>query len=474
MKKNLFFIKVLVLLLFVSACNDDEEPVVLEFVTAFENPSVSFSTTDKSKEIKIVFSRSAPEKGTLTVSYIADNASYGTDGDFTTVPSGETGTITIPFNLDDDNTSFTFNKLLNPIEGVTKAVTFTLKSVSILKSTIKGNTNLAVSFTQTAALGGVIAPEVGGPTQPNQVFVDLSSQKQTKVKRDSWNLGFNNGEEFRVTLNGAIFMGAAKLNFTDINAVSETDVTELKNLIRTSSAGSNIYFDGPTGEISKTVIAKISENDEENKVYLLKLGHKIPTEIPKVGSANITGDPKGWKKIRILRKGNDYKLQYADIEDTSFKSVTISKNDDYNFTYFSFDNDKVVTVSPVKEKWDLNFTVFTNVISFGPRALGAYGFTDFVVTNLKGGANSYKVSTKDFEYNDFKFTDVNNESFTENQEDQRSIGSKWRNVFTKKAKEDAFFVLKDTDGNIYKIRFNAMLNDSGERGYPKFEYALLK
>ena len=58
--------------------------------------------------------------------------------------------------------------------------------------------------------------------------------------------------------------------------------------------------------------------------------------------------------------------------------------------------------------------------------------------------------------------------------DQRGVGGKWRDVFEEKVKEDKFFVLKDPDGNIYKIRFNAMLNDSGERGYTKFEYALLK
>ena len=367
MKKNLFFIKILILLFFVSSCTtDDESSGVFEFVAAFENLSVSFSD-EKSKEIKIVFSRSAPKKGTLTVSYETDNATYGPDSDFTTVPSGKGGIITVPFNLDDDSTSFTFNKLQSIIEGkgITKGITFKLENISILESTIKGNTNLVVSFTPVAVLGGVISPEIGGPTQYNQVFVDLSSQKQTKVKRDSWDLGFYNGEEFRVTLNGSIFMGAAKLNFTNIDAVSETDVTEFKKLVKIGYAGSNIYFDAPTGEISETVIDEISENDEENKVYLLKLGYKIPTEIPRVGSASVMGDPKGWKKIRILRKGNDYKLQYANIEDTAFKSVTISKNDDYNFTCFSFDEGKVVTVAPEKEKWDLKFTVFTNVLDFG-------------------------------------------------------------------------------------------------------------
>ena len=471
MKKSIFFIKTLALLLIVSACSDDEPEVVLEFAAAFENPSLSFSPTDETKEIKIVFSRAAPEAGTAVVSYTVDNATYGSDGDFTTTPSGESGTITVPFTLEANTIAFAFNKLKNPIEGVTKAVSFTLKSVSIPESSIKGNTNLAVSFTESAALGGIFAPEVGGSTQPNQVFIDLSSQTQTTAKRDSWNLGFYNGDDFRVTINGAIFMGATPLDKTDINAVVEADVADLKELIKTSAAGTGIYFDGPTGEISKTVIAEVSETVEENKVYLLKLGFEVPTEAAEVGKVNLSGELKGWKKIRILRNGNDYVLQHAAIDATTFEEVTISKNADYNLTYFSFGTSATVDVEPLKEKWDLNFTVFTNVIPFGPGVTGGYGYSDYVVTNLKGGANSYLVSTEDFLYDDFTLANVSNATFIE---DQRGIGSNWRSVFTKTVKADKFFVLKDEDGNLYKIRFNALLNDSGERGYPKFEYALLK
>ena len=70
----------------------------------------------------------------------------------------------------------------------------------------------------------------------------------------------------------------------------------------------------------------------------------------------------------------------------------------------------------------------------------------------------------DVTYDDFKLTDVNNESFTKNKGDQRRIGKFWRNVFKRKPNEKFFFVLKDPAGNIYKIRFNAMVNDLGERG----------
>jgi hypothetical protein len=35
-------------------------------------------------------------------------------------------------------------------------------------------------------------------------------------------------------------------------------------------------------------------------------------------------------------------------------------------------------------------------------------------------------------------------------------------------------MIKDAEGNYYKVLFRALKNDAGERGYPIFEYKLLK
>ena len=52
-----------------------------------------------------------------------------------------------------------------------------------------------------ASTGAVINPEVGGSTQPNQVFIDLSTEITTVVDKDNWDLGFSSGDEFRVIMN---------------------------------------------------------------------------------------------------------------------------------------------------------------------------------------------------------------------------------------------------------------------------------
>lgn len=458
------------LLFILGACSDDDTKTTQEFVVAFENPSVSFSTEEDSKDIVLVFSRAATESGEATVTYTTVNAVYDTD--FITVPAAATERITVPIVSGTSSSTFTFNKLQNPVEGTEMSVTFKLGSISNPESSVQGNTSLVANFTESAAVGGVIAAEVGGPNEPNQVYVDLSSQTQTAIKRDTWDLGFYSGDEFRVVLNGAIYMAAAALESSDIDAITEADVAELqpKVGVGTFNAESAAYIDNPTGKITETAISEISETSGDNKVYLLNLGSEIGTDTPENGSIDVTDDSRGWKKIKINRDGDNYVLQYADLNETTHKEVTISKTSGYNYTHFSFTNENSVSVEPMATKWDLNFTVFTNEIP----GFGAYGYADYVATNLKSGAKAYQVSTEDFTYENFSVEDIDDASFIE---DQRGIGSNWRNGggpdSLPSLKSGVFFVLQDAEGNFYKIRFTAFLSESGERGYPAFEYALL-
>ncbi|MCM5661682.1 HmuY family protein [Galbibacter mesophilus] len=470
MRRTLLFGKIIMALLLFSCSSDDDAGEAQPFVAAFENPSVSFTAEDTDKEITLVYSKTATEAGTATISYTSVNAEYGTH--FITSPSGENGILEVPLTAGSNSATFNFTKLQNPVEGTEMSVTFKLDAVSNTNSSLQGNTTLAVSFTESAALGGVLSPEVGGPNQPNQVYVDLSSQTQTTVKRDTWDLGFYSGEDFRVVLNGSLYMAAKELESTDIDAISEADVTAFQSAVAvgTFSAESADYIDDPSGNIRETAIAEISETASENKVYLVNLGSAIGTETPEKGGIDITDDSRGWKKIRVLRQGNDYVLQYADLNATTHNEVVIDKNEDYNFTFFSFNTNEETTVEPEKTKWDLNFTVFTNII----QGYGAYGYADFVATNLKAGAKAYQVNAADFSYENFSAEDIIEANLIE---DQRGIGSDWRNGggpnTLPSLKEDVFFVLKDSDGNYYKIRFTALLSESGERGYPKFEYKLL-
>lgn len=327
--------------------------------------------------------------------------------------------------------------------------------------------------------GAQVAPEVGGPNQQNQIYIDLSTNTKTSVQRDSWDLGFYSGSQFRVVINGSIYMATAALSSTDIDAVSSSD-QEVQDLqpqvaVGTFQAESAGYIDTPNGSITGTAISEISSTNTENPVYLLNLGYEVGTETPETGSIAVNGDPRGWLKIRILKEGSNYILQYADLDATTHQEVTISKTSNYNFTFFSFTTESVVNVEPASTDWDLNFTVFTNEIP----GYGAYGYSDFVVNNTLANVGVYTIDTEvetGLSYDSFTLEDVVDANFVYN--DQRGIGSSWRNGggpgVEPSLKDNVFYIVNDTDGNLYKLKFLALTNESGERGHPEFVYALLQ
>ncbi|MBW2961802.1 HmuY family protein [Mesonia aestuariivivens] len=459
-----------------TSCSDDDKDTGIsnDFVVAFEKQSISFSSEETSSAINLVYSEEASENGTISIIYTETNVSYSTD--FTTSPAAESGVIEIPIEAGTIGTSFEFEKLTpNPTEGeAEKKVEFEISAISLPNAFTQGNTKLLVSYNESASLGGSFSPSVGGPNEGNQVYIDLSSQTEKIISRDKWDLAFYSGEEFRVKINSALLMMAAQLETTNIDNVAAGQVSELQTQMQFLQAGSDAFVDAPSGDITETVINEISTTLEENKVYLLNMGSEIGTTEPDgPGSVAVGGDERGWMKIRILQENGEYILQYADLEATTHQEINIQKTPGYNFTFFSLITENIVNVEPAKEKWDLNFTVFTEVLDLPDEdAMTAYGYSDYVATNVLAETKTYQVNTSEITYSDFNLTNLDEASF---EIDQRTIGSSWRNTIppNRYIFNDIFYVVEDPEGNIYKLRFTAMMNENGVRGYPEFEYSLL-
>jgi hypothetical protein len=333
---------------------------------------------------------------------------------------------------------------------------------------------------EVPSVGATIPASVGGANQPNQLYLDLSTGESKSINRQSWDFGFSSGSDFRVVINGSLKMAVKKLSTSDITLAQEIDANVTVGAGTTAS--SNGYVDNPTGVLAGagagigTAIAEISATDADNKVYLVNLGYAVSTAKPAAGSVSVDGDARGWKKVRILRNGNGYKIQYADLASTTFTEKTIAKEADFNFAFFSLTTGNTVSVEPQKTKWDLNFTTFTNYLNAGTEV--TYGYSDFIVTNMKGGTQAYQVLTADKTYEAFAKTDVVEGNFTVSATDQRIIGANWRSgggpTTLPSIRTDRFYVIKDIAGNYYKVKFLAMTNDAGERGHATLEYAILK
>ncbi|MGM0634483.1 MAG: HmuY family protein [Bacteroidota bacterium] len=465
------FIQFLVLAILFSSCsNDDDSPGQnQDFVVAFEHPSTQLNAEESSQEIKLVFSFAAPENGSIKLALDENQISY--DNDYATQPEAANHELILDINQGEEETAFSIEQLSDFYEKGS-SLEVSIAEVNFSNGIAAGNTSTTINFTESIASGGGINADVGGPNQPNQVFVDLSQQNQEASPRDAWDLGFYSGTENRVIMNYSTQMAVAELAGNDLSNFTEADVQALQNEVQvgTFNPANMEYVDDPSGDLSNTSIREINLDDAENKVYLVNLGYRVPTNEPQTGSIDIAGEHKGWKKIRILKSDEAYILRYADLNDTDYQEVNIAKNSAYNFSFFSFEIQSEVMVEPQKSAWDLNFTVFTNEIPGN----GSYTYADFILTNRHGGTRAYQVLTEEYAYNNFNQVDVDYNKFDN---DQRNIGSEWRSGGGPdqgpSLKEDRFYVIEDTEGNLYKLRFTQLVDETGARGFPGFEYHLL-
>ena len=186
-------------------------------------------------------------------------------------------------------------------------------------------------------------------------------------------------------------------------------------------------------------------------------------------------------KVRILTDGNSYTLQYAEVDATTFTEVNIAKSTYNTMSAFSLVNGGEVAVEP--ESYDINFTGVFSYYS------GGFGLTysDYAIHNTLGGVGVYKLHTEDLpggfgapgetantdiSYENFTLADVDENEFVF--DDRTVINSGWRSTSQGVAYDYMYFIVKDVDGDYYKVQFTALLSADGERGYPQLRYALLQ
>ena len=217
--------------------------------------------------------------------------------------------------------------------------------------------------------------------------------------------------------------------------------------------GSAAWVDTPDGSLETTAFGEISSTDSENKVFIIKRDNDQP-----------------WKKVRILQNGDGYTIQYANISSTSFETAQIDKDESFNYISFDLDQGVVVT-APSKNAWDFSYGTYTEILNFG--GLLPYGYKDFIVLNSHSTSISM-VMISEFTYEEFVAGDLSTLTFTSEAD---ALGETWRSgggpTSGPALYEDRFFVLKDAEGNYYKIKFTRLTSTEGERGYPEFTFELL-
>ncbi|MDZ4709952.1 MAG: HmuY family protein [Saprospiraceae bacterium] len=454
-----------------SACKKD--PELPDNLIAFETNQQGFTSAENEITIQIKFSYPATQAGSLLINTLFEGVVYNTD--LTTDPAVNANAIAFPIAAGDAGKSFKVTKKAGALFDGDENIKFTIPAAPA-GMVLGPNPELKLSFAEIVSAMGSSTVDGGGATYANRAFIDLSANRQTAVPRLNWDLGFASGTEFRVVLNSSNGMLAFKTGKNDINAVNASDTVDLSSRFSHNAifaainlteipgwvASSIAWIDDPSGDLSKTAIAEISATDSDNKVYIVNPGAGPGTPAPALG----------WKKIRVLRKGNGYTLQHADIAATSFTEVSITKDDKYNFQFADFTTG-VVLVEPPKDRWDISWTGFSFSTNFGNGPVPYY-FQDIILQNL------YKIQTAQILTSAVSydaFAEANLATVDFGIQSQVKIGSNWRSgggpTSGPAIRTDRFYIIKDAGNNYYKLRFTALTSD-GERGKPKMEYTLIK
>ncbi len=441
-----------------SACKESDPPLPDNLVQ-FESAEQGIDAVTKEATIKLKLTRATDINLPVTVLLTPTGIAYGTQ--FTTSPAATGNLLTLTIPAASSEISFKLTKVDNLFLSGTESIV--LKITSATSPVLIGSVSqLTVKFTSIVSDGTALTLDggTGGSSAINSVFVDLSNNFQSAVKRNTWDLGFFSGDDFRVILNHTSAATAIALTKNDLTQVTAADTIGLV-LAANPDAASLKLVDDVTGDITKTVIAAVSATDADNKVYIINRGT----------SGSIAA--RAWVKVRILRSGTTgYTLQYAGIKETTFKTVSITKDNAYNFKFVSFDTGAAVDVEPAKAKWDIEWTGAIYKTDNGGFDVPYY-FSDQVYINHRAGVTAAEILTSATSYDAYTESNIATTTF---KSDRSVIGANWRaTTGTIGVKTDRFYVVKDAAGNVYKLKFTSFTSqDGGERGKPKFEFKLVK
>jgi len=277
-----------------------------------------------------------------------------------------------------------------------------------------------------------------------QIFFSLSGNSiiSTNIKT-VWDLAFECGTGgFHIKTNTAKAMSVYNTNQAILAQVNDTN-----------GLNQNRKYDSPTGNLDSTAFGNWQSS---TPVYIIDRGY------------NEAGTQQGYKKIQILSvTANDYSIKISNINGSNEVTITIPKNTNLNYVYFSFNSNSVVTVEPDKETYELLFSQYTHIYS-NP-------FSTYLVTGVL--INPYKVKIApvfDKPFADLAVSDTLSHPFKAY---QNIIGYDWKtyNFQTSSYTIDVnkCYIIKDVKGFYYKLHFIDFYNSSGVKGFLKFEYKKL-
>ena len=226
-------------------------------------------------------------------------------------------------------------------------------------------------------------------------------------------------------------------------------------------------YDKSSGEPDSSAFAGWVVFTEEDTTYT--------NEIYLLGNYDGISYKASWAMQLFHVDDSVYRFRIKGISGADWQTIEIPKSPYSNYQYFTTSGGgSLVDIEPDRELWDLQFTQYGSII-----------FTDDGVPTpyfVRGVLlNRYLVSAAIDSVNafaDITFEDIAGYTFSRQQD---IIGYEWKDVEVDVNSNTAVYtvipgityIIRDTEGFFYKLRFVSYYNDQGEKGFPVIEHLRL-
>ncbi len=287
----------------------------------------------------------------------------------------------------------------------------------------------------------------------NQLYFDLGTgQLKAQNKRDAWDLALGcDPDHPNLMVNSAMLQAVAATGDTDFSRNYDPSV----HSFRYESA--ETFFNRG---IMQTDFG--SDGTPAGEVFLIDLGR------------DLNNQRRGHKKLQILQfdKGT-YRVKIANPDGSDTQEFEVDTDAGYNLQFVSFnDINTVLTLEPLKDEWDLHFTKYMEKLWDGEDTLD-YSVTGCLINPY--GCSAYYAEDLSLDstisYSDITANDIIPSLFNTS---ANSIGFDWKfydldaGAFAV-LNRNIYFV-RDTENQVYRLRFVGFYDASGNKGAVSFEY----
>ncbi len=289
-----------------------------------------------------------------------------------------------------------------------------------------------------------------GSDYENQVYFDLGSNEiVAQNNRLDWDLSVSrHGDSLWLQLNGSRAMMAASAKTDNFYKKLNPDTF-------------SFHWDDPSGDPSRLAIGNILNTpDWKNKIYLINLG------------VDADASPLGYRKIKFEKwDGRFLEMRFAEPDNSNEKTVRIELSDtSYNATYLSLLQDGYIpTIGAEKTDWDLLFTRHLRIFLVDGDTI-PYLVTGVLLNPWKTLAARDSLHV----FEDISLDNIGDFNFTKALD---VIGYDWKEYDFKTNQYSIVpgrqYVIRDSEGFYYKLRFTGYYDKNGRKGVPQFEFVQL-